>query len=116
MLIRPHQRFFISIAALMILSLLVAAQEIGHLGIDTDPAPLVQAKRPVRRASSPSTSKPERGGPPATSGSGNPSLASQPVPPVGAAVGNSFADVMMRAEAASQAQHYPTAIEGYLKA
>ena len=116
MLIQPQKRLSINIAALMILSLLVAAQEIGHLGIDTDPAPLVQAKRPVRRASSPATTRPDRGGPPATSGSGNPSLASQPVPPVGGAVGNSFADVMMRADAASQAQKYPAAIEGYLKA
>lgn len=120
MLIQSHKPFsnsFAALIALAILSILVVAQEIGHLGIDTDPAPLVQAKRPVRRAPS-AGPRVDRSGPPATtsSSSSNPALASQPAPPVGSAVGSSFADVMLRAEAASRAQQYSSAVEGYQKA
>src|SRR5215468_4531778 len=37
-----------TIAILLIISWTIA-QDIGHLGVDTDPIPLVQAKRPLRR-------------------------------------------------------------------
>ena len=119
MLSRSLGRIGKSILAATIGAILVAAQDIGHLGIDSDPAPLVQARRPVKRASSSNPGpKSVAQQPPRTSATSVPPLA--PTPPVvttaGPSSGSGFSDVLMRAEAAARAERYDSAITEYRKA
>src|SRR5262245_53751318 len=47
--LKPARIACLGTAAIFLFISLTIAQDIGHLGVDSDPIPLVQAKRPLRR-------------------------------------------------------------------
>ncbi len=47
--LKPARIAILGTIAVFLLMTWTIAQEIGHLGVDSDPIPLVQAKRPMRR-------------------------------------------------------------------
>lgn len=114
------------IAALFIFSAIPApAQDIGHLGVEADPAPLVQARRPARRnirssnVSRPPVniaSQPKANGPlPKVDVADVRPVMNNPGP-VTAPPGSSFEQVLAAAESASQTEQYELALDNYRRA
>ena len=102
-----------------LLVLTASAQEIGHLGIDSDPTPLQQAKRPSsRRSDSSLKSTPVSSTavlPKATAGNVGP-VPTSPAPVGGGPPTRSFNDLMAAAEAAAKQGQFEPALEAYREA
>lgn len=112
------------------------AQEIGHLGVDADPTPLVQARRPARRLARPVSAS--RTGVPANPASANtvasntsPANPAQPLPKAGdsgvrpVVTGSApvitppppaFEQILLSAETASQGGQFALALDTYRRA
>jgi hypothetical protein len=93
------------------------AQEIGHLGIESDPIPLVQARRASkRRVASTAVSQARPLGaslPEAAAGGAVIITSAPPAAPIGGLPGRSFDDLMTVAEGASRQGQYEPALEAY---
>ncbi|MEP7272896.1 MAG: tetratricopeptide repeat protein [Acidobacteriota bacterium] len=88
-------------------------QEIGHLGIDSDPTPLVQARRASKRRTV--TAVRTVAVLPATGGGGR-VVTTPGTRPVGGPPTSSFDELMATAEAASKDGQYEPALESYRRA
>lgn len=107
-----------TVAILCLLAFVASAQDIGHLGIESDPAPLVQARKASKRrnpTAAVSAARPVGASLPETTAGGN-VIATTPVVPIGSLPGRSFDDLMTTAEAASRQGQYEPALEAYRRA
>jgi len=109
----------LSVPALILGCLLVftaTAQEIGHLGIDSDPTPLLQAKRPSSRRSDSSLKNTNTPAPLPKGSTGNVGPVPTSPAPIGGAPTRSFNELIATAEAAAKQGQFEPALEAYREA
>jgi superkiller protein 3 len=104
--------------ALCLLSLAIVAQDIGHLGIESDPTPLVQARKASKRRNPSSSSTVSRsiGANLPDAGATGSVIATGPTAPRTGLPARSYEELMATAEAASRQGQYEPALDTYRRA